>query len=145
MVVAVALLAYRRFDSKVRNAYAQWWVADMVTLHLDANDQRWPGSWDDLRDDYAACVRRSGEPWTFDELRDRVVVDWNVDTQSLSLASSSTGQPPIRVIWLRDGSSSHWKQHEPNTIIGEYLQSHAPAPELAVESLSNEDPRFLVQ
>ena len=32
-IVAVVLI-YRHIDTTIRNSYAQWWVANMVTLHL---------------------------------------------------------------------------------------------------------------
>ena len=121
VLVFGAFLIYRNIDTTIRNSYAQWWVADMVKVHLSANEQRWPKSWDDLRDDYEVCVKRSGRPWTFDELRSRVVVDWNVDVQSLKATPLVHEQVPFRVIWLRDGSSSHWSKHEPNRMIWDYL------------------------
>ena len=118
--VAWAFFAYRSMDATIRNSYAQWWVADMVTLHLEANNESWPNSWDELRDDYEACVKTSGRPWSFDELSQRVVVNWNVDTKKLKKVVADGSD--FRVIWLRDGTISHWYSREPNLIIRDYLR-----------------------
>jgi len=118
--VAWAFFAYRSMDATIRNAYAQWWVADMVTLHLEANDESWPNSWDELRDDYETSVKTSGRPWSFEELNQRVVVNWNVDTTKLKKIVADGLD--FRVIWLRDGTTSYWKSSEANQIIRDYLR-----------------------
>ena len=107
-------------DATIRNMYAQWWVADMVTLHLEANGESWPNSWDELRDDYETCIKTSGRPWSFEELSQRVVVNWNVDTTKLKKDVADGSD--FRVIWLRDGTTSCWKSREPNQIIRDYLR-----------------------
>jgi hypothetical protein len=106
----------------VRNAYAVWWVADMVVEHLEANDGEWPQNWDDLRDDYQTCVNRSGQPWSFEELRSRVVVDWYAKPSELAALANRGSDPPFRVIWLTDGSNNYWEHNEPNKIIADYLK-----------------------
>ena len=112
----------------IRNSYAVWWVADMVIEHQLANEGAWPRNWDDLRDDYQTCVKRSGQPWTFEELRSRVIVDWNADPSALAKSAKTTDHPEFRVIWLRDGTNAHWESHEPNHIIYDYLrQENEPA------------------
>ena len=130
--VGYAFFVYRTMDGTIRNMYAVWWVADMVTLHLAANNESWPHSWDDLRDDYEYCVKTSGRPWSFEELSQRVVVDWNVDTQKMEQAVADGSD--FRVIWLRDGSNSSWRGREPNQILKDYLRfkiNHSPADALA--------------
>ena len=125
-ILAVVLI-WRHVDNTVRNCYAQWWVADMVILHLNANDQQWPQSWNDLRDDYEVCIKRSGKPWTFEELSERVTVDWSAETDSLRSLHSGNSTPSFRVIWPGDGSSAHWESREPNSMIADYLTLHPPA------------------
>ncbi len=133
-----AFSTYRHIDNKIRNSYAQWWVADMIILHLDANGQSWPQSWQDLRDDYDVCVQRSGRPWTFEELSKRVVVDWSVETQSLRNLPAQQSQAPFRVIWLSDGSLAHWQKREPNKMIAEYLRIRPPIDGVAEQSNGTE-------
>ena len=131
-----AFFAYRTMDATLRNSYAVWWVADMVTVHLAANHGSWPHSWDDLRDDYETCVKHSGRPWTFEELSRRVIVDWNVDTKTLEQAI--TDGTNFRVIWLRDGMTCSWERREPNQIVRNYLRSRMnvqPADALAPMNL----------
>ena len=91
------------------------------TLHLAANHEVWPHSWDELRDDYETCVKTSGRPWSFEELSRRVVVDWKADTKKLERAVADGSD--FRVIWLRDGTAASWKGREPNQIVRNYLRS----------------------
>ena len=128
--ILAAVLIYRHIDNTIRNCYAQWWVADMVTLHLNENEQHWPRSSEDLQDDYEVCVKRSGKPWTFEELSTRVTVDWSIETDSLRTLPSNNDRPPFRVIWPTDGSSAHWESREPNAMIAEYLKLHPAAEEV---------------
>lgn len=113
-------------DRTTRNAYAVWWVADMVVEHLRANEQEWPRSWEDLQDDYETCVSRSGQPWTFEQLRSRVTVDFNADVEKLRASAKEDSEPDFRVIWLSDGRDDHLGRREPNTIIFDYLRDFSP-------------------
>ena len=128
-VGGAAFYVYYSVNSSVRNAYAAWWVADMVVDHMKAHDGTWPKGWDDLADSYETCVHRSGRPWTFEELRDRVDLDWGADPKDLIDAKTVDQSPPFRVIWLRDGSDTHWSGAEPNRIVLEYLQQRRTAQE----------------
>lgn len=139
-ILAVVFI-YRHVDNTIRNCYAQWWVADMVMEHLDANEQRWPRSWSDLRDDYYVCTKRSGTPWTFEELSERVTVDWEIETDSLRRLALGSDQPTFRVIWPTDGSSAHGERREPNAMIAEYLRSHPAAKEVTEQNPEPELPK----
>ncbi|HAU37543.1 MAG TPA: hypothetical protein DCX07_07465 [Phycisphaerales bacterium] len=112
----------------VPNAYAVWWVADMVIEHMEANDGAWPSGWNDLRDDYEWCTKKAGRSWTFEELRSRVEVDWSADPSRLLKTAPQFQDKPFRVIWLRDGSNAYWAAHEPNTMILEYLKDRSASP-----------------
>jgi hypothetical protein len=122
-ILGIAVWPFVRAMNGVRNAYAVWWAADMVVEHLKANDGAWPQDWDDLQDDYQTCVKRSGQPWSFDELQSRVVVDWHADPKQLASLANSNTVPPFRVIWLADGTDNYWESNEPNQIIADYLKS----------------------
>lgn len=118
------VVLHRVTSSTVPNSYAVWWVADLVILHMEANEGAWPTGWDDLQDDYVTATETSGEPWTFESLQERVQVDWDADPDVLARATPSDDEPPFRVIWLRDGGGEHWAGQEPNQMILEYLQEH---------------------
>lgn len=86
VVIAILLVAvslcyttwriYHLVDEVVPDAYAQWWTGSMLVEYMKEHDDRWPKSWDDLREEYAACVKQSGSaPWDFDDLRNRVEID----------------------------------------------------------------------
>jgi hypothetical protein len=119
---AGAWTVYLALES-VHNAYAVWWVADMVVEHMKANDGAWPNDWDDLRDDYETCTARSGRPWSFEDLSTRVTVDWHAQPSRLAEQARRDSVSPFRVIWLANGSESHWEGMEPNQIIVRYLNS----------------------
>lgn len=120
----VAYTVHRTVTKHIPNSYAVEWVAGMVIGHMEANDGVWPDGWDALRDDYAAAVEGSGKPWTFDELRTRVAVDWDADPERLLATASEDNDIPFKVIWLTDGSSAHWAGWEPNRMILDFLQEH---------------------
>lgn len=122
--VILAILYYaNRVKQTTHNAYAVWWVADMVVFHMQANNGQWPKNWDELRDDYQTCVQRSGQPWQFDELKRRVKVDWSANPDDL-IKQQTSGLPDFHVIQSADGSNSHWLHKEPNQIILDYLNNY---------------------
>ena len=114
---------FHRFNQDTRNSYAVWWVADLVVDHMKANDGQWPSGWDDLRNDYQACVDRSGQPWSFAELSQQVIVDWQADPQQLLDDSNGADTAEFKVITLSDGTEKYWQHREPNQIILDYLRS----------------------
>ena len=131
LIVGLAVLWFA-YDANraMRNSYAVWWAADMVTEHLKANNNEWPVNWDDLRDDYETCVERSGQPWTFDEIRQRVTIDFKVTTDELLENVRGLTEPNFSVIRLSDGTDSHWQDREPNVIIYKYLTETTEPPPL---------------
>jgi hypothetical protein len=120
-LVAFAVSSVMQMNNTIRNAYAGWWVGDMVVEHLRANNDNWPKNWDDLTDDYQTCVANTGaQPWEFDELRNRVKIDWDADPTEL-VEQQSEGKPQFKVIWLADGTNASWTDAEPNEIVLRYL------------------------
>lgn len=129
VVIAILLVAvslcyttwriYHLVDEVVRDAYAQWWTGSMLVEYMKEHDDRWPKSWDDLREEYAACVKQSGSaPWAFDDLRNRVEIDFAADPRRLL---GHEGAP--KVVWLRSGNSHTFEGTEPNDVIRKYLIS----------------------
>jgi hypothetical protein len=104
-------------DRTVRDAYAAEWVAGMTIRYMDAHHGAWPRGWDDLRETYEASVEEVGHPWKFEELRERVAVDWDAVPAALADA-----EPPRRVVSLKSGSTAHWAGNEANEMIRDYLR-----------------------
>jgi hypothetical protein len=105
----------------VPNAYALEWAAVLVIEHMAANQNRWPNSWADLKDEYDRQVASGHQPApAWQELQSRVQIDWNVDVDSLAKADSKN-DPPFRAFWLSDGTNTHWEGFEPNRNVFEYL------------------------
>lgn len=120
-IVAFGISTLMEVNNTIRNAYAGWWVGDMVVEHLRANNDEWPKNWDDLTDDYQTCVANAGaQPWGFDELRNRVKIDWNAVPTDLA-QQQSDGEPEFNVIWLSNGTNASWADAEPNEIVLRYL------------------------
>jgi hypothetical protein len=105
----------------IPDMYAQQWVAGMVIGYMETHDDRWPQAWDDLQKPYERAVARVGRPWNFQQLRDRVIVDFTADPSTLAMAVVSEGRPPFRVIRLRSGKQCYWETKEPNSMIWGYL------------------------
>jgi hypothetical protein len=131
-VLAAGLLfvwqLYERLDGTIRDAYAQEWVASMVIGYMETHENRWPRDWDDLQEPYERDVAKVGRPWSFQQLRDRVDVDFSADLSALAATTPKDGQPPFRVIRLRSGRKSHWESHEANSMILGYLRNSATGP-----------------
>lgn len=87
----------------VPNAYALEWASVFVIEHMEANENRWPTSWADLKDEYDSQVASGHTPApTWQELQSRVEIDWDVDVDLLVTADPKN-DPPFRAIWLSDG------------------------------------------
>lgn len=107
----------------VPNAYATDWSAAMVIEYLKTHDNNWPQSWDDLREPYETLAAPQNCPWSFDEMKRRIMIDWTADPETLRIAASIEPSLTVKVIWLADGSHTHWQGAEPNQRILEYLRS----------------------
>ena len=92
---------------------------------MERNDGRWPRGWDDLKEPYESAVAAVGRPWSFDDLRSRVEVDFSADPKELAKARLKNGSVPFRVISLRSGYYHYWKGSEPNVRVCECLQERA--------------------
>lgn len=112
----------------VRDAYAQEWVAGMVIRHMEWHEGSWPNDWEDLKEPYEVSAGRSGQPWSFGELRSRVAIDFAANPAELSQASETDGRPPFRAIYLRNGKQTHWAGGEPNSRVLRYLKERAQRP-----------------
>ena len=119
----LAVSAYRGISTTVSNSYAVWWVGGMVVEYMHENDDRWPQSWDDLRPVYDQSVTKGNQPWTFDELKSRVGVRWDVDVEKVRELPA----PPRDLIFLRDGGREHVAGQEPNEMVHQYLTQQPPA------------------
>lgn len=100
-----------------RSTYAARLVAQMCVEHLKANNA-WPTGWDELRDDYGPCVAQSGQAWSFDELKERVGVDWSINPNYL---------PPGPILWVANDPTFPFFGTTPDEIVTQYVESAARA------------------
>jgi|GEM_PF-3497793 len=129
-VFALGLLIYSGWEYVSRTIpelYAQEWVADLLITHMRLNDGQWPASWDDLEEAFQINAARAGQPWTFDDLRERVAIDFSADPNELARSVLQDGKVPFRVVWLRSGDHHHWAGGEPNLMVWRYLQKNENA------------------
>jgi len=110
----------------IPDLYTQEWVAGMVITHMQLNEGRWPTRWEDLEEAFEINAGQAGRPWTFDELRSRVDVDFSADPGELAKTVLQEGKATFRVVTLKSGKRHHWAGGEPNLMIWNYLQ-HAAA------------------
>jgi hypothetical protein len=106
----------------IPNAYSICLATDMVIDYLERNNGIWPKSWNDLHKSYIRA--KNGYAQSFEELKKRVKIDWQVNPAKLAIVELPTNQdvPPFRVIWLVDGRRDYLKFAEPNRRILEYLK-----------------------
>jgi hypothetical protein len=130
-----AYAAYETIHVIVPNAYAVWWTADLVIDHMEKHQGAWPRSWEELRATSGhaykgtvstnldgAMIAEFRPRASIEELQQRVEIDWTADPSQLVKADFKRSGPPFRVIWLRNGKSTHYSGKEPNAMILEFLK-----------------------
>lgn len=78
---------------------------------MDEHGGQWPRNWEDLG------IAPNGN------LDQRVEVDWSADPKELLKMPRPDVGPPFRVIYLRNGRSTHFDGREPNQMILDFLEA----------------------
>ena len=108
-------------DAKI-DAYAMEWTGGIMVDYLRSNDGRWPGGWEDLRDTFESEATRASPLFTFEELQERVWVDWDFDPDAyFGRHGGKAGSDSFEVVRLRSGRRTFWPGFEPNEMIYEQL------------------------
>lgn len=107
-------------------AYAAWDTGTLLVEYLNAHDNHWPTSWDDLLTTLDTPRGReitlhgasAGDMEYTRSLRDKVAVDWNFDPSQVADAAPVT-RP--------DGSAFPvlWQGADPNEMVRECIKSSA--------------------
>lgn len=101
LVVALAAVGYGvNVYYGIDDAYAQWGAADMCIDYMEDHAGRWPPDWEAIRPYFDAGGSRIGG-WTFDQYRNRVVIDFAVDADDLRRQSLAADRPTFNVIRAR--------------------------------------------
>lgn len=123
-VAWLAFVMHRMATETVPDMYGQWHTANMIVAYMGDHEDQWPKSWDDLK----PYSERQAEWWTFEELQNRVRVDFNADVNSLKSAPvNPDGRVTIEVVELTSGKRVYYEGAEPNQLIWEYLQHRVAA------------------
>ena len=126
VIVAALCLGLRNAYQTIRRVTsfnASQFVASMCIEHMKANGDSWPCDWEELRDDYATCLVRSGRDWDFDDLQHRVEINFAADPHHPPSTSPASPQPDFRFLRSRYGQPSHGPNQSPDASIQTYLQS----------------------
>lgn len=108
------------------DAYAMWNTGDLVVDYMGKHADRWPSGWEDLRPSFEAC--KKGDEYmrgglTFDEIRNRIEIDWKASPQNALLHRT-----PFKSITARSANHTIWEGAEPNEMIIQYLRKSGAAP-----------------
>ncbi|PHR95215.1 MAG: hypothetical protein COA78_30630 [Blastopirellula sp.] len=126
MIVAGIALGVKNAMQNIedtQSTFAARLVANMCVSHMEANHQQWPANWEDLRDDFEPCLARSGESWEFDDLENRVEVNWNADPWILTAQQDNPNAEAPQLIWVRSDDEVKFYGTSPEWIILNYLKS----------------------
>ncbi len=116
-VIAFSVIQVRSLVGLPSDAYASDWCAIFVIEHLKSTENRWPTGWDELRDEFDRMAEPSHYAWTFQELQDRVDLDFDVTADHVREAD-----PPLTVFELSSGRKVSYNG-DPNKLIRHYLRT----------------------
>jgi hypothetical protein len=100
-----------------QDAYASDWTAIFIIEHLKATEGTWPRNWADLQDEFDRMAEPSHYAWSFDELQQRVNVQFHLTSQQVRDAD-----PPVEAIRLTSGRHVSY-DGDPNVNVREYLRT----------------------
>lgn len=108
-----------RAEDSVKDYQAPLWAGELLVEHLQANEDRWPASWDELRVTSDALVARgwTGQLYPFDDLRARVTVEFAISSRDIA---ASAGAP--RLILPAKDPDVEYDGDDPNIRVHEYLR-----------------------
>ncbi|WP_182869751.1 hypothetical protein [Stieleria mannarensis] len=114
--ISIGLSRARHNADASQSTYAARLVAQMCVRHMSFNGDSWPKGWQELRDDFAPCMARTRQSWDFDDLKERVGVDWNLDPADLLTVPDSA-----TVIWVASDPDFPFHGTTPNAIVLRHL------------------------
>lgn len=98
------------------NENRQSMVAFMVCDYLFSNTNQWPPDWDALEPYFVARYQKTS-PWSFDELKDSISLDFNLDGPSLiGVAINAEKSKAFQAIQSKDGFNE-FREMDPNQIV----------------------------
>jgi hypothetical protein len=111
----------RRIMDTPQECYATMEAAEAFIDYMRANGDDWPQNWEDLRAPFAVIYQRGENSLTFEELKERIDIDFSVDTARLREVGAQSGSNQAKMIRLRSGRQIYWEGAEPNETILKYL------------------------
>lgn len=111
------VLVIKGLSGLPQDAYASDWTAIFIIEHLKATENTWPSRWADLQDEFDRMAEPSHYAWSFDELQQRVDLQFHLTTKQVRNAD-----PPVEAIRLRSGRRVSY-DGDPNVIVREYLRT----------------------
>jgi hypothetical protein len=129
-MVAGGLIA-TRLVTIVRNSFADQYAAlqvkEMLIEFMMANDGDWPKDWEDLNKAYESVAKKGGDYCTFRDIRERVVISFELTPATLSQVAQQQGNDSPTFISLRSGRDAVWYGVDMNQRIAEHLRARHEA------------------
>lgn len=126
VVFGVARWRYFEQLARVRDSHAAIGIAAMINTYMDANEGRWPASWDDLRPFYKINGIVTGTDYcTFEEIRESWDVDFEADPAELARVEHTPGVAPFHAITQRHARPMSHPEWEPNVRVYHHLRGYA--------------------
>ncbi len=119
-LVAIYRLPDRVLD-RVKDQYAIAQAVSALTEYIEQTEGRWPSDWESLRAAHKTVTDRGENACTFEEVQDRVEIDFSVSTTTLLKNEAQSKTPPFDVIRLKHPTTA-WTFGEPNEQIAIYLR-----------------------
>jgi hypothetical protein len=104
-----------------RDAYAMWDGALLVIDHIDSHNGHWPTGWEDIESALRKGNVRTFGPESMEELKERLIIDFDVDPVKFAAASPNSPEGLPKVIRLRNGRNTYWEHAEPNALVHDHL------------------------
>ena len=77
VVLGVFASEYHAMNQRITQTYKFDWAVQSIAIFLKHNNGNSPRNWDDLREPFRNSSESGACPWTFDEIRSSVQVNFN--------------------------------------------------------------------
>ena len=134
--VATALISNFYGTIGVEDALAELDSVQMLIAYMEEHEGGWPADWEALRPQFESCAYRVGsgkrnpsaysqeygfKRWSFEKLKSRIWIEFDVESDELRQISKTTSCPSFNVISARFRG---WQlEDDPNDVLWSYFRS----------------------
>jgi len=117
-LVGFGVGCYLQFANYMRDLYTPSQAANLVIEYMEVNHGAWPRSWEELHKPF---LEHDGTDSNWEELPQRVGIDFTADPAKLATAEEANGDPPFRVVWSLAYPDARLP-NDPNRLLLHYLK-----------------------